>query len=56
MSKYPNYECGECSIWLGGCDLPNDELIKLCRARGCSLLSEDTQDSSGESKEVTDNG
>ena len=42
MSKYPNYECGECSVWLGGCNLPNDWLVELCRARGCSLLNEET--------------
>lgn len=43
MGKYPNYECGECSVWLGGCNLPSDWLIELCRARGCSLLNEDSE-------------
>lgn len=51
MNKYPNYECGECSVWLGGCDLPNDELIELCRARGCSLLSEETSTDKNEGDE-----
>lgn len=55
VSKYPNCECGECSIWIGAManDLPIEQMIELCYRRGCSLLNEDdepknTENSSGE--------
>lgn len=36
-NKYPNYECGECPIWLGF-EGPIEEMREMCRKRECYLI------------------
>ena len=44
-SKYPNNECGECPVWLGGKSIK--EMIKYCQERNCDLYYEDAYDCDG---------
>lgn len=45
-NKYPNYECGECPIWLGF-EGPIGEMRKMCEERHCDLLEEEYVDCDG---------
>ena len=44
--KYPNFECGECPIWLAF-EGPIGEMRKMCEERHCDLLEEEYVDCDG---------
>jgi hypothetical protein len=45
-NKYPNYECGECPIWLGF-EGPISEMREMCKKRHCDLLEENEVECDG---------
>ena len=45
-NKYPNFECGECPIWLAF-EGPIEEMRKMCEKRHCDLLEEEYVDCDG---------
>ena len=36
--KYPNYECGDCPVWLGAKTMA--EAIECCKKRHCDIFEE----------------